>query len=85
MYTPVNPSFTIYVKVGVRGSRLHGHVSMMQHTMQLNQMQSIMQFDRPFLSVYFVNRNKIMLLYSRDKCTKNCKTFESKAAKITVF
>ena len=28
MYTPVNPSFTIY-KWGVRGSFLHGHVFVM--------------------------------------------------------
>ena len=29
MYTPVNPSFTIY-KWGVTGCTLHGHVSMMK-------------------------------------------------------
>ena len=29
MYTPVNPSFTSYIKWGVRGCKLHGQVSMM--------------------------------------------------------
>ena len=31
MYTPVNPSFTIY-KWGVRGSSLHGHVFVIRFT-----------------------------------------------------
>ena len=30
-YTPVNPSFTIYLKWDVRGSTLHGHVIIMKH------------------------------------------------------
>ena len=29
MYTPVNPSFTSYIKWGIRGCKLHGQVSMM--------------------------------------------------------
>ena len=32
MYSPVNASFTSYIKCGVRGCKLHGQVSMMHCT-----------------------------------------------------
>ena len=34
MYTPVNPSFTIY-KWDVEGCTLHGHISTMQYTIAI--------------------------------------------------
>ena len=44
MYTPVNPSFTIY-KWGVRGCTLNGHVSMM---LRFNCVTYVVTFKRVF-------------------------------------
>ena len=40
MYSPVNPSFTIF-KRGARGSTLHGHVSMVYGFVESNALFSL--------------------------------------------